>query len=210
MTLREIRDRCRRLDWLPTWSRMKRLGTIKLIKSAYFWVFFLPIVIALLPKEKQEWLQRLPFSWQLWFFASCAFSAALFCYSVACPRIVRDFDRFEEFHSQGRLSPRLLRALDYVVERTVSRHAEAISALFRKKFTVEPEKSEPVSDVPPESREVVILPELQSEAFWFIRDLSDCCAPIYRLLCFSCYCLGFFFAGIIALENVYAVLKMSL
>jgi hypothetical protein len=209
MTFNEIRDRVRRMGWLPTWTRMKRLGTIGLIRSAYFWVFFLPIVIALLPKERQAWLDRLPFSWQLWFYASCAFSLALFCYSLACPRIVRDFDRFEEFQSQGRISSRLLKAFDVVVGNTLSRHAGAVAKLFQSRFTTQPEPGVPGIDASAEAGEPVIPPELQSEAFWFIRDLSDCHAPSCRLACFSLYCLGAFFAGIIALQNVYAVLKWS-
>jgi hypothetical protein len=188
---------------------MKRVATSRLIRSSYFWVLFLPVVVGLLPKGKEEWLQRLPFGWHLWFFAACAFVISLVAYSSWCPRLVRDYNRFDEFQSDGGVSSRLLRALDYVVEASHVQHAGTIASHFRRKFTAAPAGAERGAGALSEADEAVIPVELQSEAFWFIHDLSDCCSPLARLLCFAGYCVGFFFTTIIVLQNLYAVLKMA-
>jgi hypothetical protein len=197
------------MKWLPAWSALKRLSTSWLIRSSHFWALFLPIFVGLFPKENRQWLERLPFSWQLWFCAACAFSIALIIYHLFCPRVVRDFDRFDDYRAEGRGGAHLLRALDHLAATSRSKHVEMVAVSFRRKYAPPPEGDLFGGTGREESGDVVIPPEAQSEAFWFIRDLSDCNSPVGRLACFGFCCMGFFFAAIIALENLVAVLKMT-
>ncbi len=192
---------------------MKRLGKSKVLLSSYVWLFLVPLGANLLAKGQEDWLRRLPFTWQLWFYAACALSAASLIFSITCPVLVRKYDRFEEFLAEGRGSMQLLRALEETLKMTHSQHDEMITANFQTRFTVKPSPPPrsgllpaqiPISSLP------TIPPELQAEAFWFIRDLADCCAPIRRTVCFAFYCAGFAFAGIIVLQNVFAVVRLSL
>ena len=49
-----------------------------------------------------------------------------------------------------------------------------------------------------------------SEAFWFIRKGADNLFPLARLVCFYSYIVGFALVAVLALQNIYAVLKLSI
>jgi hypothetical protein len=172
-------------------------------------MFLVPVVVRLLSKEHEKWILWLPFTWQLLFLAACAIAMASLIYSTSCPPIVRDHDRFDRFRASGLGSAYLLRSMAHVLRRAESSRDEAIAAHFLNKFTIQASPSKLLPKSLPDGQKAQIPSELLSEAFWLIRDLSDCHAPIRRLACCCCYFAGFFFSGIIALQIVYAVVRMS-
>src|SRR5205823_3167970 len=110
---------------------------------------------------------------------------------------------------EGRGSAQLLRAFSEMLKKTLSPRDEMITSNFVTRFTLRTSHSELLPTQLPDVNDPVIPPELQAEAFWCVRDLSDCCAPIRRVVCFACYSAGFALAGIIVLQNAYAVVRLS-
>jgi len=110
------------LRHVPAWSSMKRFGQSRLLRSSYLWLFLVPVAARALSKVSGELhvpffgnnltlLLQLPFSWQIWFYASCAFSIASFVFSVYCPQLIRDYDRYDQFRDEGKGFSQILDAL---------------------------------------------------------------------------------------------------
>ena len=97
----------------PTWLVLKRRLDSRLLRTSYFWIVFVPIaarVVGSLPATVEAHLLSkmfifnldLPFSWQIFYWSSMFFAAASLLYSSKCPEVIRDFDKFSDFASEGR------------------------------------------------------------------------------------------------------------
>jgi len=58
-------------------------------------------------------------------------------------------------------------------------------------------------------REAEIPLERLPEAFWFIRKAADRHSHFARLVCFYSYIFGFALIGILAVQNIYAVFRLT-
>lgn len=206
---------------VPSWSSMKRFGKNKLLQSSYVWLFFVPVVAKSLSQVSDYFpvsifgneitlVLKLPFSWEVWFYASCWFAIASFLFSVYCPQIIRDYDRYDEFRGEGKGLSQILDAL-FRTEYDMPRYNDD---QFGLRFLAEFKTTDmPLVNGAQIDREMVkdaaIPTERLPEAFWFIRKGADKLFPFARLVCFYSYILGFALVGILALQNIYAVLKLS-
>lgn len=97
-------------DVVPTWTELRRLGESRVLRTAYLWFVLVPIaarVIERLNDEEISWwvhsgggALRLPFSWQLFFFASVFFSVGTMLYRAACPKLIREYPSWRDVHSE--------------------------------------------------------------------------------------------------------------
>lgn len=110
---------------IPNWITLRLFGQNKILKSSYFWFFFVPICAKLLqylpdavevglpdvmrplnagglPRSEVSLSLSLPFTWQVMFFASVAFSIASIIFAWRCPPLIRDFVSPADFTEQGR------------------------------------------------------------------------------------------------------------
>lgn len=109
-------------DWYydnlpPNWRALAVLGQSRIIRSSYFWIFFVPIAARVcrgirvievpLLKKTIELDVTLPFSWKLFFLSALLFSAASIIYSWRCPEIIKKFATPLEFFEQGYRLPSL-------------------------------------------------------------------------------------------------------
>ena len=99
-------------SWIPVWSSLAKLGNSKIIKSSYFWIFFVPIMAKLLESAPnticigtiENCLRitlALPFSWVAFYFSSLFFGIALLIYYWKCPIILRNVDSWSVFTKKG-------------------------------------------------------------------------------------------------------------
>ena len=98
---------------VPTWSAIRTLGDSKILKSAYFWLLFVPIVVKALARTTPlltfTWAGTthtldlsLPFSWQVFFYAALVTSVANLIYALRCPWIVKRFHSHADYAAEGR------------------------------------------------------------------------------------------------------------
>lgn len=113
------------LSKIPDWEMLRIFGQNKLLKSSYFWFFFVPIcakalqglpdpIILYFPDSIRSLSQpveldggftirlSLPFTWQAMFFASVSFSIASILFAWRCPPLIRDFTNPTDFTDKGR------------------------------------------------------------------------------------------------------------
>lgn len=95
--------------WSSLKDRLNGLG----VRSAYFWIVFVPVVAHVLSTVNSSidvslggkvftLAIGLPFSWKLFYFGALAFAAARLIYSSVCPRIIRDFDTYSQYADVGK------------------------------------------------------------------------------------------------------------
>lgn len=110
----------KRLVLVLPWSSFNPLGRSRLVKSSYVWVVIVPILAKLLsaiPRDFElpvfdvqiDLILGVPFSWELLYYAAMFFALANITYSWFCPEIVRQYDRFADFQSEGKGSDQLMR-----------------------------------------------------------------------------------------------------
>src|SRR5438094_6474286 len=90
---------------IPSWTALRRFGTSRVLRTSYFWLFFVPIAAKLLLQLKNPLHLdifgeihvvhfTLPFSWYCFYFAAIAFSAATLLYSTFCPKVIKEYSSF--------------------------------------------------------------------------------------------------------------------
>ena len=216
-----MRDTLKRA--LPRWSGLRQMGESKILRSSYFWLFAVPLLakalalaeprLLVLPQGLRLHL-ALPFSWKLFYFSAVAFSLGSLLYSLACPRIVRNFQGYSEWADQGRGDRQIVRELFFLIFRP------AVSAA-RQRAIVEHFCDIAEANVPrrdelgfPEGVAVLGEVDLQrlfevripdkanlAAAFWYVRDYADEIRAPIRFACAAFFAVGFAFIGAVVLQN---------
>jgi len=95
------------------WSSLNKLGQSRVLRSSYFWIIFVPFGAKVLSQVGDQHsitifgatfllTLGLPFSWKIFFYASIAFSLASLLYSIFCPSIIKNYERFSDFQDEGK------------------------------------------------------------------------------------------------------------
>lgn len=96
-----------------TWSQISKFSDTWLVRTAPIWIAIVPIAAQVFSKVQNtvsvlllsnHWQinLKLPFSWQIFFFASLTASAAALVSAWKCPAIIRDHKDFREFRDAGK------------------------------------------------------------------------------------------------------------
>ncbi len=214
---------------VPTWSALNRLGQSRVLRSSYFWLAAVPILARILEHVGQQHDIRLfgatlhislglPFSWKILFYASFVFSIASFVYSIACPGLVRSYQRFSDFTAEGKASRQIIDAFSDTLHRSGS---VVFFDEFVEKFTVfSPEHAETSTTIVSpiytrgadlHARRTLVRARVPddrlADAFWYVRDLADIASPKLRWLCLICYSAGFALLSVILIQNLLYVVR---
>lgn len=152
----------------------------------------------------------LPFSWKMFYFSAIGFAFASFLYSMRCPAIIRDYDRFSDFEQEGKGSTQLIGALSPLVLRpSLFEHYDHRRWLenFINRFCELPR--DPPTDFLKSHRETYeVLDQtrirdsnLLPDAFWVIRSYADRSSPLPRMACGLFYLVAFVFVLIVLGQN---------
>lgn len=98
---------------MMTWSSLKRIAEIRLVKSMYIWLFIVPIAANTLAGVKEnvsfslggqvhQLALGLPFSWSVFFFSALLFSVASGMYFYHCPKIIKENGSYGDFKDNAR------------------------------------------------------------------------------------------------------------
>ena len=211
------------------WSSVRRLARNRTVRSAYFWLIFVPISARMLATVNQtvtltflggDWALalELPFSWKIFYLSAVAFSIGNLIFTLACPKIILDQATYTEFSADGKSSGQVV---DY--------YAEILQSLPRKPHLWRnldiwefaqmylPKSRQMMQKVREqyESGDVSIafLPgvlnqyrteipqELLADAFWFTRKRADSSRPQLGRACGVFYGLGLALISIVLIQN---------
>lgn len=97
-----------------SWLALRGWGRSKLLRSSYFWLFFVPVSANVLLWLRDKQFQvlgetislatfDLPFSWKFAFFASVFFSIASLIFTWKCPPLISDYENPADFQAQGKV-----------------------------------------------------------------------------------------------------------
>ena len=104
------------------WTVLTRLGKSKVLKSSYFWIVFVPIAAKIFEKLPEtfpissgppivELVLELPFSWEMFYFASCCFGVASLIFTALCPPLVKNFSDLQDYKGLGLTDKQLINYL---------------------------------------------------------------------------------------------------
>ena len=85
---------------VPTWASIGKIGQLSIVRTLWIWAVIVPIAARILTSMPEEiplplfdraipLHLRLPFSWQIFYFASLTMAIGTIIYNWRCPKIVR-------------------------------------------------------------------------------------------------------------------------
>jgi hypothetical protein len=209
------------------------LGENPLFRSAYVWFLGVPVAAkavlylrdsALIP----QWLMvdqfQLPFSWQAFFYAATSIAFANVVYFLRCPKIVRQYADYTQFHNEGRGVNEILSELRHAVMRSTwraqsgkSQHKSALKGLDDVKNTLRDFQSRHCVDqsdlsklpIPVILSKLEIKPDALNGAFWSARTYADTCGFLARVAASIGYALGLAFVALVIYQNIRAVYQLT-
>ena len=191
------------------WSSLSRLGRNRVFKFWYIWLFFVPILAKLLSNlgpdlafslfgEEINLHFGLPFSWQMFYFSSVAFSIATIIYQTRCPLIISRYSRFSEFVDEGRGRRELISEV-YSLSNKASENRDQILTGFLDYFVQGGASDKPTDYL--SLMKLGIAPDNLSELFWFLRHQNDSLHPNTRLISAIFYLIGLAFIFIVIAQG---------
>jgi len=98
--------------WLPTWSKLSRLGNSRILRTSYLWLIAVPIAAKFLSAVEQTitiplsdssltLTLALPFNWKVLYYGAVSLSIATVVYWWRCPELVRLHRHYAAFQSTG-------------------------------------------------------------------------------------------------------------
>jgi len=98
-----------------SWQMIDTLGKSRVLRSSYYWMFAVPVVIKIgqgLPEyiliraadsdiAEVGFFTSLPFSWHFFYWGAILASLANILYQLNCPKIIKDFRTFGDFVKDG-------------------------------------------------------------------------------------------------------------
>lgn len=219
-------------DWLPPWSSFNSLGRSRVVKSSYLWVALVPVLAKMLSAINRDFrltifspkihiVLGVPFTWELLYYSAVLFALATLGYTVACPEIVKKYDKYSDFEVEGKGSEQLVAyALGVTGDRTrrIGRFRIADLQLLRfvrdycGRRQLDPDNLAQLED----SKEFFMADRMNVErpstnaAFWFIRSQADRYATLPRAVVGVLYGAGFTFFAWVMIQNFWFVFSQHL
>lgn len=211
---------------IPSWRQLKLLGNNKIIRSSYFWLFFVPLsakvfenikgTLALTVFSETVTVNiELPFSWQMFYLSSVFFALGSLIYTSFCHVGIKRYDSFIEWKETGKDESSLIKAFLNVYRHKSYMWPFSIPDSKKNYFIhhlvsydgdhlaiTKNDYQTPVklikSGIPEENIKA---------AFHFVHDIFSSSRPVYRLVCTLSYFFGFLFFSVVLIENFFYVVK---
>jgi hypothetical protein len=215
----------------PLWTTLRSIGESRVLRSSYFWIVFVPVVVKALRLVEplvsivvagQTWKLdlSLPFRWTAFFYSALFAALGHALYVWRCPQIVRQYDSFTAFAAGGR-GPEHVRKEFLLL---LSRYHKAVAsddlaktvAQYRADFSQRPLSSEETVAIAENSWRAVnavsdgaLNPGTAPEAFAFVRDLADEMAPRSHAVVFGAYIVALSLIAVVLGQNVWFVVQYT-
>ena len=218
---------------MPTWTGLRALGTSSVLKSSYFWIFFVPLVAKFLHQiegpfrlhfagKDQSIALALPFNWTLFYFASLSFAIASLMFSVFCPWLIKNFDTFSAYYESGcgalPLSTQIVKLRRVFLASPEEGEAFKITwnSLFQTSGVSDPLGFDIDQDFNDQHRFefhvtrglLMVKRAEMGDLFYTTYSSFDRTFPLARSLACGSYAIGFTLMFVILVHNFIAVLRM--
>jgi len=205
------------------WSSQNGLAKSKLVRSSGIWFIIVPIAAKILEGfdgkipitlngKVYELLLGLPFSWQTLFFAALFFMIAKIIYQVRCKEIVKNYNSYSQFELEGNSRLQINQHLKNVIWNNklgrIDDDYKAVADTYIISYTNK-NKNEINVDID----YLVVLDDLtkasgrDSNAFYFVYNISDKYGQIWIKMSSFFYILGFISLIAIAISNIVFVIR---
>jgi hypothetical protein len=210
---------------IPKWSSLKGLENNKLVKSSFIWFMLVPVFSKLLGKLNETIIVTynnhdytlnfsLPFSWQIFFFAACFFTAGSVAVKLFCPNIIKEHTSFINFQESGKGWPQIN---GYIIDLYYDnfrmlfpeKHLDSVNNYLKYFHNKDFSKSKTYET------EVVIFLETnrigqdENYAYWYTYNGAESVGPIKRVIATIFYFIGFSLLSIVAYQNLLFVIEVS-
>lgn len=195
------------------WRDLQKIGDTKFVKSMHMWIFVVPLLVKAFEYVEDEKLvfqifnqqlpisTSLPFSWSMFYFSALFLALGNLIYLYKCPKIIKEHPNYQSYVTEGKKLnqleaycndisfdfPGLVKELKAKKERIQLNRRSSVQHLM---------KSEPDFDV-----------EDPVYYFWPIHEFGDVKFLSYRRICTVLFIVGFTLFGIVALQNLWAVIS---
>ena len=178
---------------LIVWANIRNIHKMRLVQQMYIWLFALPVVANALEKlpdpitleiwgQRVDLTTRLPFSWQLFYFAAVCFVISNLIYQLRCPRVVKDHPNFATF-------------LD---ERKGVSHLEWYRKVLKAPMAIKRNHQER------------LIQDLHfQQSFWEIHAFGNLSSFYSRLFAGLLLLLGFASIGFVLAQGVWSVFRLN-
>lgn len=205
---------------VPAWSNLKRLGNSRVIRSSYYWFIFVPISARLFSSINNkltitvfnaEWSLnlQLPFSWQIFFYSSCAFALASLIFQIYCPISIQKYDSYDEWSKTGKGSDSLIRAMWILLcNKRYTWPYKIPMKLFKRyvqnftDYEIAINEATITKRIPTKLVHSNIKNGMEKGAFYFVHDTYNNVRVIHRTLCTILYTVGFILLLKIIIQNI--------
>lgn len=205
---------------ISTWTHLNNLGRNKTLRSSYLWIVIVPLAAKMLsaiesPLELIILNARinlnlsLPFSWQLFYFSSLLIALGSLIYSIFCPDIIKNYDKFSDLTDQGKGGKQIIEyLLEVLPDLKYTRLDNVIDDIVLIEFY---EKFTNLGRFTGENKRKITYQTLLNstinegkitDCFWWVREVADISSERIRIFCAVSYAIGIFLLGIVLIENI--------
>ncbi len=201
------------------WSSQRAIANSKVVKSSAIWLVLVPfaakalagideIITFNLFNSSIAVKTSLPFSWQLLFLAAVSFTLAGIIYSASCPELVKQYTSFTQFEGDGKSRMQIMHALKNITwnRKTGQPKEEYLPHLTTYFSTYSDNSRITAEEVRKTGRtlfnDITSNRGKNSNAFYFVHEISDKHSQPLIWASFMLYMLGFFAIGAIGIQNV--------
>ena len=209
--------------FVPTWSGLQKLAESKVLRSSYYWLIGVPLAAKALSHMEDPLRLRvfgntfqlsldLPFSWQLFYYAALSIAIAGIWFNMKCPRIIRHYNSYDEFRTDGCSDTQMLvsylaayQRLQYYpemrresIEVFTTRYT---SGTFPEGIFKELDNTQWVIRLLPSLNDISIMNGQQIDAFFYVQRLASLAGLKARLVCVVLYSLGLVLLACVLFQN---------
>ena len=202
---------------VPKWSSFKSLGSSRIIKSSYLWLFLVPAIAKSLETLEDTVTftvfgasininMSLPFSWTMFYFSAIFFAAASILFNVFCPKGIKRYNNYEDWRSDGKSMTSMITAFISAYRSKALMWPFVINNKELKHFTRNViEYNGTLDDI--DNRTPVSLykhdvpDKCWKSTFFYVYDTYDVSKLLIRLALFIFYLFGFGFFFLVLFDN---------
>lgn len=202
------------------WGSQRAFAKSGIVKTSAIWLIVVPLAAKTLSSLDDvidmtifgglvSVTTALPFAWQLLFIAAVCFTIAGIVFSVFCPEIIKKYNDFSQFESEGKTRLQINSALKAIAWNSSEKkfnkiYTDSVSNYFYKYNETTPK----YNDVMLNEKALSLLEDVSgnsgknSNAFYHVYDLSNMHGQLFIWTSLVFYMAGFICIGIIALQNI--------
>jgi hypothetical protein len=189
---REIEEMLSWANRFTHWNKLRSIQNSKIISSTYVWLFVVPLAAKFLSKINDsikitfdgnvyEFILKLPFSWEVFFYSSLCFVIGNVIFVVLAPELIKEFKDYGEYIGSKRNINHLTRYMP-------NKYKDKSEYLARQKQLAGIQNKD------------------EENEFWKLYDFLNEEYTHFRYVCAFLYSLGFALFAWVVIKNIIWVL----